>query len=137
MLRIDRKVAKSLLKLTRKYSDEIFYSSEKTGFILVHIAADPETSVPFPIPKDEISASLKRLEKANLITVNTRVWGDDLYFSITPELLHYKAFWFDRFSHRFIGGFVTGVIVGISANLLTPFFSAGIARLVELLQSLL
>lgn len=111
MIRIDRKLSKAILKISDSYDSEFFYDIDENGIFF----NDKLYSV--PIDKSEIKGSLVRLIDAGYLIPSNNAWCT-IEFSISPELKHAKAFWFDRITKRFIYGFISGVLTSISAALL-------------------
>lgn len=137
MISIDRKMSRFILSITKQYSDRIIFDPNAGGFYFwTGIRSDqPVIFPPFDILETE--ASLARLEQASLINIIQRIMGGGMIFCITPELLHYRSFWFDRFSKKFMAGFVSGVVVSITANLLTAPIRSGLCMLYRLLLRLI
>jgi hypothetical protein len=111
MIRIDRKLSKAILKISDSYDSEFFYDIDKSEILF----NDKLYSV--PIDKAEIKASLDRLINAGYLIPSVNSWCT-VGFSISPELKHAKAFWFDRVTKRFIYGFISGVVTSVTAALL-------------------
>ncbi|WP_281522850.1 hypothetical protein [Mogibacterium timidum] len=111
MIRIDRKLSNAILKISDSYDSEFFYDIDENGIFF----NDKLYSV--PIDKSEIKGSLVRLIDAGYLIPAANSWCT-VEFSISPELKHAKAFWFDRVSKRFIYGFISGVLTSVTAMLL-------------------
>ena len=137
MISIDRKVCRDLLKITTDYNVSLFFDPDLGGYCMWHMHRPDNVEFVSSVPVTEVPGSLQRLEKRNMIKKIQGSMNGAIIFQITPELLHAKAFWWDRVSKRFIGGFVTGVVVGIAANLLTPFIQQAFSKLFELIHNLL
>lgn len=114
MIRIDRKLSKTILKISDSYDSEFFYDIDESKILF----NDKRYSV--PIDKSEIKASLDRLIDAGYLIPSVNSWCT-VGFSISPELKHAKAFWFDRVTKRFISGFISGVLTSVSVALLVKF----------------
>ena len=121
MIKIDRKTCRDILRVTTSYKEWINFSHKDGGYSLNSNSAPVVISA--SIPLKEVSGSLLRLEASGLIKKISDVWGDDMIFVITPELLHYKAFWFDRFTKTYLAGFISGVGVSVISGLLIHFLT--------------
>lgn len=113
MISIDRKIASAVLRLTKNYSDEIWYDPETNTFHIVRSGNEPDRFVPVPVPPSEVRESVDRLVAAGWLVVLYKIRGGEFYFRITSRLLHRKAFWLDDFTRKFWGGFVAGLISGM------------------------
>lgn len=135
MIRYDRKTCKDILKLTDKYDDLVIFDPDIGGYCNFDSDNQEEAEVKPSIPVSEVTGALHRLEERGMIKKISGTWSGGMVFSITPELLHAKAFWWDRFSKRFLGGFVSGLVVGITANLLTGYVQSALSTLIQWLLS--
>lgn len=133
MIRIDRYVCRDILKVTRDYQTQIVFAPDLGGFG-VWIGCRPNREEVIPtVNVSEVPGSLERLIDRGLINKIQGLSGGGMIFTITPELLHAKAFWWDRFTKVFWGGFVIGVVTGLLANLLTAPVQSLISELLRLL----
>ena len=121
MINMDRKTCRDILRVTTSYKDWICFSHEDGGYSLS--SNSDSLVISSSIPLKEVSGSLLRLEASGLIKKISDVWGDDMIFVITPELLHYKAFWFDRLTKTYLAGFISGVGVSVISGLLIHFLT--------------
>ena len=110
MIKTDRSLAKSILKLTHRYADEIWYNPDQNEIQIVRTAKEPLRSVPLRISPEEFPESLQRLSEKKMVRLHDDIGG--VYFSLTSYLLHRWAFFWDRFSKKFWGGFIVGVLSG-------------------------
>lgn len=120
MIRIDRKVCRDILKLTNSYDDQIIYDPDLKGFALWSGSFPGQVSTPSVEPA-EILGSLNRLCENKFLVMQTGVHRGGMIFSITPELRHRNAFWFDRVSKTYAGGFVSGVLTSVVAGTILHF----------------
>ena len=118
MISIDRKTIKDILKVTESYDESIFFHPNIGGFCIWPGYFPDQASVKPSSDICEIPGSLNRLVDAKLIIKIQGAYDNGMIFRITPELLHSKAFWFDRVSKKFLGGFLTGVAAAVVADLL-------------------
>lgn len=136
MIRIDRKTCRDIQNLAKSYDENLFFSPDLGGYCHWHYS-HPEKAEKAPsINLDEVPGSLSRLVDSGLIKKIQGSMNGGMIFRITPELRHYKAFWFDRFSKKFTVGFVSGILVGVCANLATPYIKEAIEKVYMLLLSL-
>ena len=122
MIKIDRKVCRDILKLTHDYDKSLFFSPSLGGFSFWHNSPPEKPEIKSSAPLSEIYESLLRLEERGLIHIIQKSWNKDVIFRITPELLHYKAFWFDRFTRTYVAGFISGVLTALLSGLLIEIF---------------
>ncbi len=111
MIKTDRSLAKSILKLTHHYADEIWYNPDQNEIQIVRTAKEPLRSVPLRISPEEFPEALQRLSEKKMVRLHDDIGG--VYFSLTSYLLHRWAFFWDRFTKKFWGGFVVGILSGI------------------------
>lgn len=137
MIRLDKKVCHDILKITSAYNELILYDPALNGYCHWDGSHPEKPDLASSLSVSETRSSLLRLETSGLIKRIQGISGGGIIFHITAELLHRKAFWIDRTAKPFIAGFVSGIAVGVFANLLTPYISAVIARIAELLRSLI
>lgn len=121
MIRIDRKTYKDILKVTRRYDVPVFFHPDINGFSIWRSVQPDHTDVISSVPIDEVPDALNRLADLDWIEKEIGVSGNGMIFHITPKLLHHKAFWLDRFSHTYIGGFISGVATSVIAGLILHF----------------
>lgn len=122
MISVDMKMCRRIKKLTCDYSKIIFYRSGSGELSLVKDGGTPKESVPLTIPDSEAFGSFDRLADLGLIKLRKDIpEPNNRYFYVTPELVHRKAFLFDAFSKKFIGGFFSGAAVLIVAELVLYF----------------
>lgn len=115
MIRYDMYVAKRALKLTHNYADMLAYDPDVNSLVLV--SNDMHTvinSVPVKKNPHDIPESINRLIEKGFFRVHTRFYGG-FFFSITPELLHRHAFMWDRYTKKFIVGYLLGILSGTLA----------------------
>lgn len=137
MIRIDRAVARAVLKLSKKsYSAALLYDPSQGILFLMDGLHDVRDSVRLKLSPDEVTRSIGRLMDRGYFE-KTRSFNGGFTFSVTPLLRHRFAFWADSFTKKFWGGFFTGVAVSVTANLLTGYvqqlFAAGLQWLRHLL----
>ena len=123
MIRIDRKTCKDILKVTKSYDDDIFFHPSIGGFCIWTGSHPDHASVKSSSDIDEIPGSLNRLVDSKLIIKQIGTMDKGMIFHITPELLHYKAFWFDRISRKFATGFLAGVASAVAADIIFHFIA--------------
>ena len=124
MIRIDRKTCRDILSLTKSYNVDLFFSPDHGGYSYWHSSHPKSIDKTPSINVKEVPDSLSRLAKQGLIKKIQGIMGGGMIFRITPELLHYKAFWFDRFTKKFFGGFVSGIAVTVIADLIIRFIAS-------------
>ena len=137
MIRLDRKVCRAALKLSKKSYDAILQYDSVSGE-LQSVREDHSViaSIKLKIDPDDVELSIERLIEKGFFEVYLRHFGG-LSFSITPLLKHRSAFMLDAFSKRFWGGFITGVLTATAANLLTGYVQELISKAVQWLSRLL
>lgn len=133
MIRFDRKLCRDILRITTDYNTSIIFDPAVGGFALWHLHHPDRAEVIPSIPLSEVPASLSRLEERSMIQTIQRSMNGAVIFRIRPELLHAKAFCWDRFTKKFWGGFVSGILVGLIANLLTAPVQSLLSALFRLL----
>ena len=134
MIAIDRKVCRDILKMTTDYNVSVFFGPALGGYSTWHLHYPENVELVSSVPIAEVPGALQRLEDRNLIKKIQGSMNGGVIFRITPELLHAKAFWWDRFTKKTIGGFVIGVLIGLSVNLLTGPIQSLISELLQLLS---
>ena len=124
MISIDKKVAKAARKLADTYKTLLVYEPGTNKISVAYSFNDYGQSVFVSVPVEDIPRAIFRLSDSGYIHIKHNVDGGTLYFSIEPKLKHRFAFWFDSFSKRYIAGFISGVAVTLTADLLiTPIRS--------------
>lgn len=136
MISIDRKVSRDILKTTKQYDQSILFDPSLGGFAIWRMSHPDKADQVCSVPVSEVPGALQRLADRGMINKIQGTWSGGMIFRITPELLHAKAFWWDRFSKKFWGGFVMGVITALTANLLTGPAQSMLSALFQWLQSL-
>ena len=112
MIRIDRKVIRAILSLTNNYHDELILDSKTPAILLVQNYRDVISSASVNASLEDITESVTRLVDQGYLRVS-RKWMGGYSFCMTSLLKHRRAFWWDSFSRKFWGGFVSGLISGI------------------------
>ena len=123
MIKIDEKVAKAALELTKDYNDEIHFSGDAMLY-LRNGYGDVLSSVKLDIPLQDVPASISRLAEKGFFQIRQAFWGGHFCFSITPYLLHRRAFFWDRFTKKFWGGFAVGVAAGVMSTVVGGLLTA-------------
>ena len=136
MILIDRKVCRDILKTTTDYDDLILFDPELSGYSMWGYTSPEQAKVISSVPVSEVPGSLSRLITRGMIRKFQGISGGGMVFCITPELLHAKAFWWDRFTKRFWGGYALGVITALTANLLTGPAQSMLSKAFQWLSSL-
>lgn len=121
MIRFDRKTCRDILKVTKNYNTSVFFHPNIGGYCVWTGSVPDQASVLPSIPLKEVPGSLNRLIEYGLITKRIGAMDNGMVFRITPELLHYKSFWWDRFSRKYIAGFISGVFTSVVAGLILHF----------------
>ncbi len=136
MIHIDRKIARIILKLSgRSYESEMIYDPSQKTLFLMKDHRDVLDSRLISIDPGEVSRSINRLIDNGFLEKRQGVWGG-VFFGITPRLRHRFAFWADAFTKKFWGGFVTGVVTAVTANLLTGYVQSALSAAIQWLQHL-
>ena len=121
MIRIDRKVCRDILRITNRYDVDLFFDPDFGGFSIWH-GTHPDRPEFIPsVPLHEVAGSLNRLLERGMIKKIVGSWSGGMIFQITPELLHAKAFWFDRVTKKYLAGFISGVATSVVAGLIIHF----------------
>ena len=115
MIRIDRKVARTALKLTSSYDTILVYDPACGMFV-----RNTKSYMVPSVPPDDVPDAIDRLIDAGLFCNYARGMGSVKMFRITPKLRHRFAFAMDSFTKTFWAGFITGVATTAAANLLSP-----------------
>lgn len=119
MIWSDILVASKIHHFSNTYDEQIWVNMESGTFQTVtesHVS--PRVLNP-KISFQDIPGCLERLESFGYIKIS-RVWGG-MYFSVTPKLNHWFQFFLDTFSKKFLGGFVTGIVVTIIGGVATAY----------------
>ena len=123
MIRVDRKVCHDIMKVTDKYNVSILFHPDLGGYCKWHGTHPDSPEVVPSVQIEEIPSALDRLISRGMIEKVIGVNGHGMIFRIRPELLHAKAFWFDSFSKKFIGGFVSGILTTVVSSLILHFLT--------------
>ena len=118
MIRIDRKVTHDILKLTKSYDSSIIFDPAIDGYAFWRAKRPESAKVKSSVPNHEVAGSLNRLVDRGMIDKVQSSWSGAIVFRITPELVHAKAFWFDRVTKKFIGGVVTGACATAAGDII-------------------
>lgn len=121
MIRIDRKIARLVIRESGKRYDTIFLFDGSTPklFIVPYVgSSDPIRSVDIAVPQQDIPESINRLTASGHLKKESGIMHNGSYFSMTPLLLHRYAFWIDAFTKKFWYGFLSGVITSVVAGVL-------------------
>ena len=133
---IDRKVAKSALKLTRVYDQGIFFDGGQK-LSKVHDAADPEEYLILKIPSQDILPAIERLNEKGYLRLVLRPNRETCVFTITPDLNHFWSFFVDKFTKKFWSGVFTGVLSTILIGSLASPIQQALSVLSAYILSLL
>ena len=121
MISIDRKITRAILRLTDNYHDEMAYDPSTHSLALVDVNYHPTSrQVPVDVSAEDVRESIQRLVDKGFL-VKTASWMGGCAFRMTSLLKHRRAFWLDRFTKKFWGGFITGVITGGAAAFVGEF----------------
>lgn len=115
MIGMDRKIVKTILEISDSYDSAFSYHGDDGIYF-------DKKLYKLPVPPSEIKPALLRLIELGYLKQTLRPYGVTV-FSITPELKHARAFWFDRVTKRFLGGFVTGVTTAVATGLILRFIA--------------
>lgn len=118
MIAIDRKVCKDILKLTKDYNTSVIFAPDINGYAIWHKYHPEKADQPSSVPAHEVKDSLVRLSDRKMILKIQGSMSGAVVFRITPELLHAKAFWWDRFSKTYVAGFISGVASSVAGGLI-------------------
>ncbi len=118
MIRIDRKVTRDILRLTKSYDASIIFDPSIGGYAFWHMKRPEKVEMASSVPVHEVAGSLKRLIDRGMIEKIQGAWNGAVIFRINPELVHAKAFWFDRVTKKFIGGVVTGACATAAGDII-------------------
>lgn len=119
MISIDRKVSRDILKVTRDYNQKVLFDTSLGGYSIWRMHNTGKIEQTSSVPASEVPGALQRLADRGMIEKVQGIMGGGMIFRIRPELLHARAFWWDRFTKKFWSGYVLGVITALTANLLT------------------
>lgn len=112
MIKNDRKIIKAVLKLTDNYHDELTLDGQSALLIHIHNYREVLNSIPVKMSREDAIESIERLLDNGFLR-KYNAWSGGYSFTMTSLLKHRHAFWWDRFTTKFIGGFVLGLISGI------------------------
>lgn len=118
MISLDRKLCKDILRFTSDYNASVIFDPALGGFAHWHMSHPDAVEMVSSIPANEVSGSLARLEQRSMVRIIQRSAGGSVIFRITPELLHAKSFWWDRFTKTYLAGFISGVLTAVVGGLL-------------------
>ena len=124
MISIDRKVCKDILKVTKDYNVSIMFSPDIEGYAVWHMHHPEKANQLSSVPVSEVLGALDRLSEKKLIKKIQGSLGGGMVFRITPELLHYESFWWDRVSKTYVAGFASGVLTTVCGGLLLHFLTS-------------
>lgn len=135
MISVDRKMIRRILKLTHSMKDYIWYEEDAKRLVLTGPSTTEKLkTIDLNIDPSFVRGSLSRLAKLKMISFHP---VDASYFRITDRMILRRAFWFDSFSKKFWGGFITGFAVEAAVNLSMEKLPQVIEAIVQLIQSLL
>ena len=112
MLKTDRKLKNAIVKLKPLPGDEICYNPKAGQLQIIQNYHDIIRFVPFDVPEQLVPGSIQRLIDAGFLVISEKFNGG-FYFSITDLFILRNEYWWDNFSHKFIFGYITGIISGI------------------------
>ena len=115
MISIDKRVAKAALKLTKNYSDILIESSDSKYLLLCDGSLNPIRQVELKVKPQDVTPSIKRLMDSGYFKIHRR-YQYGFSFHVTDRLVLRRAFWLDSFTHKFVGGFLAGLITGVLAT---------------------
>ncbi len=118
MISIDRKVCHDVLRVTNDYNASVLFDPAIGGYAIWHMSHPETASVISSVPINEVPGALRRLEKQEMIKKIQGAMNGAVVFRITPELLHAKTFWWDRFTKTYVAGFISGVLITVASGLL-------------------
>lgn len=119
MIRSDRKVAGAALKLTRDYSKAL--SLDSSGVLC--LCDSPDKAIALKIPVQDALEAVDRLVAKGYFRIHTKYWGG-YSFTITSYLNHRFAFFWDRFTRKFLFGYIAGIVSGVIVTVLGGLISA-------------
>lgn len=128
MVSYDKKLIRVLSKIGAGYDDLIFYDPAKNVFRVVGSAGD-DNATPSPVPAPEVPAALSRLAADDFVKLSDH--PAELYFSVTPYLMHRVAFMADEIKTAFLRGFASGFVAALAtaAVVAALTYIAGLWRL--------
>ena len=112
MISIDRKMISAIQKLTDSFHDELHFDSASSSLQVIQYYREVLISLLIDMLPEEAEESIERLIGLGYLRKVSR-WYGGYSFCMTPALKHRRAFWWDAFSKKFWGGFVSGLISGI------------------------
>lgn len=137
MIRLDRSVCRAALKVSGKsYNAVLQYDPESRE--LQSVSSDHTVLASRILKADpaDVEFSIERLIDRGYFGEYLRHFGG-LQFCITPLLRHRAAFLADSFTRKFWGGFISGVLTAMTANLLAGYVQALISKAAQWLSGLL
>lgn len=123
MISIDRKTCRDILNVTRDYNQKIMFDPSLGGYSIWRMHNSVKIEQSCTVPVSEVPGSLQRLIDRNMIEKVQGIMGGGMIFRIRPDLLHAKAFWWDRFTKKFWGGFAAGVATSVVSGLILHFLT--------------
>lgn len=123
MISIDRKICRDILKVTTDYNTSVLFDPAIGGYAVWHMSHPETASVTSSVPVNEVPGALRRLEALEMVKKVQGAMNGAVIFRITPELLHAKAFWWDRFTKTYVAGFISGVLITVASGLLLHFLT--------------
>lgn len=118
MIHSEKKILRSLTKLTRNTNDIIYCDQCGHKFILVHDSNVDGKSVPFDM--ENIIPLLKMLADKGYIIFHNH--PRDIYFSLTVNTVYRLQISFDHLRYaffcKFIYGLISGIIIGVASTLI-------------------
>lgn len=123
MVSIDRTVCRDILKMTTDYDVRVLFDPNAGGYSIWKGSYPEHAFLSSSVPISEVPGALSRLERDSRIKTFQKAYGGLWIFLITPELLHAKAFWWDRFSKTYLAGFISGAAATFAGGLLLHFFT--------------
>ena len=121
MIHPEKKILKSLTRLTKNATDIIYCDQCNHKFILVHDVTTKEKSAPFS--EKNITALLKQLADKDYINITQD--SPDIYFTLTINAIYRFQISFDRIRHaffsKFIYGLISGIIIGVASTIIAEY----------------
>ncbi|MBQ9027415.1 MAG: hypothetical protein IJ110_01480 [Lachnospiraceae bacterium] len=122
MIRIDKTVAKAALKLSPDgYQTEILYDPD-THELYVGSLADHKqrkASVKINVDPADVPYCFERLAEKGFVKKQDFYTGSCI--TVLPKLRHRFAFALDDFSKRYVGGFISGVLMTVAAGMILHY----------------
>lgn len=102
-----------------RYNEQIWADPDSGTFQIVTNAKTPPRFMHPFIDNQDIPGCLYRLNDLGYIKLSA-ILGE-MYFFVTPKMNHWLQFFFDSFSKKFLGGFLTGITVTVIGGLLLAY----------------